>query len=693
MKVIARKEGEVVSKAEVKNETFYLGRSKQNDLSLPHPKISRRHAKIFFEDGQWFLEDLRSDNGTRYKGERVLKTNIRSGDRFSIGPYEMEFLASIPDKSVEQVTVTSYMESPEAVPPPSPPPPTTIPEIRPVETLLQGTPNILESPDEEVILSKDLSSGNFFDAIAVKPSVNEKLQSFIEEHSQDKLANAPKSESIHTVILEDPEHSLAEIAPNEDSVKTMIEFQPAERSLARLVYLDQEKLGKELTLNKLETVLGNDEKSDVRINSEDFPTRKAIIRSTDSTYVIETTDSESGAYVDGVPVRRRELENHDIIQVGKSRFEFLIGDSKSQVKKPKVIERPTRTMHLPYENLLSNWKALLVAGMVLGFLGILVLKTVSLITTKTEKDPKNISISKTSEETARVVLYHLTEAQRLIDEGKLDEAEVRVKIILGKVSPNDLDALRLLRKIQTMREEIRDKERAEKSELNKKQTEVQQLLEKHNKLLDERKFADAKKVQDKIIAIEGANPESTSKVEGLKAVTEQAKREAVADKRNNQELNKIYFQGVEEYENGNLGAAETMLKEVAQKNKHPYQASAKKILASIDKQLGSTVVDELKAAKAKLRTDDIVEGYETIRSLAKKYPGRADVKTALQDAKKQVEIKAKEIYRQGITMKEMAEDPSGAIDQFERVLRLLPDTSHEYHRKAKEQIQKLQISP
>lgn len=350
MKIIARRSGELFATADIPGDTFYLGRSRQNDLTLANPKISRRHAKIYFEDGQWFLEDLRSDNGTRFKGERIFKTNIRSGDRFFIGPFELEFVANLPDKDQEQVTVTSYIE------------PSAFDELK-EDHLKKKTETLQEnrtSPKATFVEEKSsdrLSSGNFLEAISVVPKPDNKetssqsIKHLIEEHSHNKLENAPASESIHTVVIpeedtaenerEDP--SLSEITSDEDSLKTVIDQSPKEskrqeRSLARLVQLDHDHLGEEIQINKDELVFGNDEKSDIRILSDDYPTRKASIKSNDSTFIIESKDSNSGAYVDGVPVKKRELENHDIIQVGKSRFEFLVGDSRSQVKKPRASE-------------------------------------------------------------------------------------------------------------------------------------------------------------------------------------------------------------------------------------------------------------------------------------------------------------------------------------------------------------------
>ncbi len=50
---------------------YILGRYPTNDIVLPDPYISRRHARIFFRDGEWYIEDLNSTNGTIVDNEDI----------------------------------------------------------------------------------------------------------------------------------------------------------------------------------------------------------------------------------------------------------------------------------------------------------------------------------------------------------------------------------------------------------------------------------------------------------------------------------------------------------------------------------------------------------------------------------------------------------------------------------------------
>lgn len=52
-------------------DEFVLGRAPDCRVRFYDPLVSRRHARVFHEDGEWRIEDLGSRNGTRVDGERV----------------------------------------------------------------------------------------------------------------------------------------------------------------------------------------------------------------------------------------------------------------------------------------------------------------------------------------------------------------------------------------------------------------------------------------------------------------------------------------------------------------------------------------------------------------------------------------------------------------------------------------------
>lgn len=63
-----------------------IGRDPNCECPLPGETVSARHARLSYHHGQWWLEDLRSTNGTRLNDERLTTpTVIISGDRIKCG--------------------------------------------------------------------------------------------------------------------------------------------------------------------------------------------------------------------------------------------------------------------------------------------------------------------------------------------------------------------------------------------------------------------------------------------------------------------------------------------------------------------------------------------------------------------------------------------------------------------------------
>jgi hypothetical protein len=62
-----------------------IGRHETCDVVLSGRGVSRQHARVFFRDGSWMLQDLESTNGTTVNGVRVGRYELRPGDRLLLG--------------------------------------------------------------------------------------------------------------------------------------------------------------------------------------------------------------------------------------------------------------------------------------------------------------------------------------------------------------------------------------------------------------------------------------------------------------------------------------------------------------------------------------------------------------------------------------------------------------------------------
>ena len=71
--------------------TVQIGRADACHLKLPDTYVSQFHARIYPQDGSWFVEDLGSTNGTFLNERKVAApSEVRAGDRVRVGTTTME---------------------------------------------------------------------------------------------------------------------------------------------------------------------------------------------------------------------------------------------------------------------------------------------------------------------------------------------------------------------------------------------------------------------------------------------------------------------------------------------------------------------------------------------------------------------------------------------------------------------------
>jgi pSer/pThr/pTyr-binding forkhead associated (FHA) protein len=69
----------------IDREWLVLGRGRSAEMLLAEPTLSRAHAAVGYDGGGFFVQDLRSTNGTLVNGERCERAALRDGDEIQIG--------------------------------------------------------------------------------------------------------------------------------------------------------------------------------------------------------------------------------------------------------------------------------------------------------------------------------------------------------------------------------------------------------------------------------------------------------------------------------------------------------------------------------------------------------------------------------------------------------------------------------
>jgi pSer/pThr/pTyr-binding forkhead associated (FHA) protein len=76
---------------EITKRRLVIGRSKDVDIQVTDPNVSRRHAEVRQEGTTYWLVDLDSTNGVEVRGKRVKRLKLEDGTRFTIGSTEIAF--------------------------------------------------------------------------------------------------------------------------------------------------------------------------------------------------------------------------------------------------------------------------------------------------------------------------------------------------------------------------------------------------------------------------------------------------------------------------------------------------------------------------------------------------------------------------------------------------------------------------
>ncbi len=141
-RLLIHKDGRLEREIDLGERDLRIGRGAENEIHLEDPTkaVSRFHAELRVEGGQYVLLDLNSQNGTWLAGQRVQRAVLEPGMRVTIGPYTLEYPAlegtasmprpgALPDTAVPGTLAPSATDTERlkvAVPKPdrpAPPPP------------------------------------------------------------------------------------------------------------------------------------------------------------------------------------------------------------------------------------------------------------------------------------------------------------------------------------------------------------------------------------------------------------------------------------------------------------------------------------------------------------------------------------------------------------------------------------------
>jgi ABC transport system ATP-binding/permease protein len=89
---------------QLQSNVVSVGRTPDNQIIVNHPQVSSKHAQIVMADGQLFLEDRGSANGTYVRGQRLppgQRVAVANGEKVFVGP--MPLVIHIADSRIDVI--------------------------------------------------------------------------------------------------------------------------------------------------------------------------------------------------------------------------------------------------------------------------------------------------------------------------------------------------------------------------------------------------------------------------------------------------------------------------------------------------------------------------------------------------------------------------------------------------------------
>ena len=87
--ILLKFKNSVIKTIETEKVEITIGRNTNSDIHIDNLGVSKQHAKIVKQDGEYVVEDLNSTNGTYVNNKRVARAIIKHNDEIHIGKHSL----------------------------------------------------------------------------------------------------------------------------------------------------------------------------------------------------------------------------------------------------------------------------------------------------------------------------------------------------------------------------------------------------------------------------------------------------------------------------------------------------------------------------------------------------------------------------------------------------------------------------
>lgn len=241
-----------------------IGRLEGNTIRLNERNVSRRHARLFRDNGSVLAEDLDSYNGVFVNGDRVKgRCEMHSGDLLKIGDFQLELRGEGLQRRTEETTQRTIVPGMD-----------TQPEI-----------SMMDATQPAATLPKPL----------------------IEEPPPQRHEPTAIIRASHLEDVDAKWRSGRAIAGKR----------------ARLVCVSTQFAGQEFEIDKTEVVIGRTDENDISIDHRSVSRHHAKVTRTNQAFQIVDLKSANGTLVNGEEYAQADLKSGDLVEFGHVRFRFV----------------------------------------------------------------------------------------------------------------------------------------------------------------------------------------------------------------------------------------------------------------------------------------------------------------------------------------------------------------------------------
>ncbi len=281
---------------------FHIGRISTNHLGISDASISSKHATIYEENGEYFVKDNKSTNGTRVNGSRIQNSILHDGDKVSFGKWNAIFL--LENKKEQKF----YLR------------PLSMERDKEIWELKEKT-TIGRTEENDIIIPKSSISSNH---AVIFYSQGRYWLKDLESRNGIRVGGVKVTES--------PLKHGDEILIGKEAFLFFSKDLPQEQHY--LVILSGERGGEEIPLVQPKIYIGRDKECDICLDVKEMSKRHAQIEVKEGVFTLSDLKSTNKTRVNGEPVEKVILHHGDEIQMGTQYFIFRSSTSA----RPKALQ-------------------------------------------------------------------------------------------------------------------------------------------------------------------------------------------------------------------------------------------------------------------------------------------------------------------------------------------------------------------